>query len=60
MRCEASFWRFMRQPIRRSAAKARLAVVDGHAWMGFSGGNEGYVHGARDGLTMFQSAGNET
>lgn len=49
----------MVHPIRSNAASACFAFVDGQPCDGFSGGNEGDVHRARDGLTMLQSIGDQ-
>jgi hypothetical protein len=50
----------MRQPIRSTAANARLDLVDGQFGMGLSGGNEGHVHRARQRFAMFQAVGDQT
>jgi len=60
MRCEVPLWRFMRQPIRSTAASARFALVDGQFGMGLSSGNEGHVHRARNRFAVLQAIGYET
>src|SRR5712691_11719151 len=59
MRCEVPLWRLIRQPIRSTAANARLALVDGQFWMGLSGGNEGHVHRTGNRFAVLQAVGNE-
>lgn len=50
----------MRQPIRRTAANARFALVDGQFGMGLSGGNKGHVHRAGDRFAVLQAVGDES